>query len=99
MNGEADNSRFVSMHVYMHLAFKELNSYYANLHKIHMHARDVLSLLLINSEFNFFFLIRLHVIDGERSKERNTSINVRRIFKMRNLLKRRARYVTEVNPE
>ena len=25
MNGEADNSRFVSMHVYMHLAFKELN--------------------------------------------------------------------------
>ena len=24
MNGEADNSRFVSMHVYMHLAFKEL---------------------------------------------------------------------------
>ena len=26
MNGEADNSRFVSMHVYMHLAFKELNT-------------------------------------------------------------------------
>ena len=25
MNGEADNSRFVKMHVYMHLAFKELN--------------------------------------------------------------------------
>ena len=25
MNGEDDNSRFVSMHVYMHLAFKELN--------------------------------------------------------------------------
>ena len=25
MNGEADNSRFVSMHVYLHLAFKELN--------------------------------------------------------------------------
>ena len=24
MNGEADNSRFVNMHVYMHLAFKEL---------------------------------------------------------------------------
>ena len=24
MNGEADNSHFVSMHVYMHLAFKEL---------------------------------------------------------------------------
>ena len=24
MKGEADNSRFVSMHVYMHLAFKEL---------------------------------------------------------------------------
>ena len=24
MNGEADNSRLVSMHVYMHLAFKEL---------------------------------------------------------------------------
>ena len=24
MNGEDDNSRFVSMHVYMHLAFKEL---------------------------------------------------------------------------
>ena len=22
MNGEADNSRFVSMHVYMHLAFR-----------------------------------------------------------------------------
>ena len=29
MNGEADNSRFVSMHVYMHLAFKE-NSIEAN---------------------------------------------------------------------
>ena len=28
MNGEADNSRFVSMYVYMmHLAFKELISY------------------------------------------------------------------------
>ena len=26
MNGEADNSRFVSMHVYMHLAFKELSN-------------------------------------------------------------------------
>ena len=26
MNGEADNSRFVSMHVYMHLAFKELTA-------------------------------------------------------------------------
>ena len=26
MNGEADNSHFVSMHVYMHLVFKELNS-------------------------------------------------------------------------
>ena len=26
MNGEADNSRFVNMHVYMHLAFKELIS-------------------------------------------------------------------------
>ena len=24
MNGEADNSRFVSLYVYMHLAFKEL---------------------------------------------------------------------------
>ena len=24
MNGEADDSRFVSMHAYMHLAFKEL---------------------------------------------------------------------------
>ena len=24
MNGEADKSRFVSMYVYMHLAFKEL---------------------------------------------------------------------------
>ena len=26
MNGEADNSHFGSMHVYMHLAFKELIS-------------------------------------------------------------------------
>ena len=26
MNGEADNSHFVRMHVYMHLAFKELKS-------------------------------------------------------------------------
>ena len=26
MNGEAGNSRFVSMYVYMYLAFKELNS-------------------------------------------------------------------------
>ena len=26
MNGEADDSRFVSMHVYMHLAFKELRN-------------------------------------------------------------------------
>ena len=25
MKGETDNSHFVSMHVYMHLAFKELN--------------------------------------------------------------------------
>ena len=31
MNGEADNSRFVNMHVYMHLAFKELTSLYEKL--------------------------------------------------------------------
>ena len=30
MNGEADNSRFVSMHVYMHLMFKELKEYTFN---------------------------------------------------------------------
>ena len=31
MNDEADNSRFVSMHVYMHLVFKELICMHAKL--------------------------------------------------------------------
>ena len=40
MNGEADNSRFVSMYVYMHLAFKELSEQLLYTHVVSKHVSD-----------------------------------------------------------
>ena len=46
MNGEADNSRFVNMHVYMHLAFKELSTRSC---LVMIHQRGQFMFLLIES--------------------------------------------------